>query len=243
MYDNQNTDELPLLVKNKPKEQQEAFVKAFNSAILKGLTEDEAMLSGTSAMAILAKRNAVINKQDFSTRKRPSHVPDIAVIKALREQEAQALIQEEIEKQRLEYVAVPSYLGKSLPKNKDRNVIAANFDNQDRFVILFDTGEQLVSKSMAIKEYVEQYVSVSMKGSSASALPGDVQYSEYLLSGLSTTILATEHLLNVITSCYILKQDGSEITLDVQIDANKNITVLSLIPMTNFTLYLTGIKA
>lgn len=96
MYDIENTDALPLLVKNKPKEQQEAFVKAFNSALLKGLTDDEALLSGTSAMAILAKRNAAINKQDFSTRKRPSHIPDIAVIKALREQEAQALIQEEI---------------------------------------------------------------------------------------------------------------------------------------------------
>lgn len=229
MYDIQNTDALPLLVKNKPKEQQEAFVKAFNSAILKGLTDDEAMLSGTSAMAILAKRNAFVNKQDFSARKRPSHVPDISVIKALREQEAQALIQEEIEKQRLEYVAVPSYLGKALPKNKDRNVIAANFDSQDRFVILFDTGEQLISKSMAIKEYVEQYVSVNMKAQ--EIVPGNYVTYTKPLSGFTVVIPQSEHGVAVVNPVTVRKNNGQDVGVAVSIDNNQTVTITSNISL------------
>lgn len=250
MYDIQNTDALPPVVKHKPREQQEAFIKAFNSAMLKGLTNDEALVSGTSAMAILAKRNSSVNKANYSAkseRKRPSHLPDIELIKALREEQAHALLEEEIEKQRINTVGVPSYLGKALPQGKTRNVIAANFDSQDRFVILFDTGEQLISKSMAIKEFVEQYVSVSMKAAEAPPIvvsPGDFLYQEYALSGLSKNILATEHLLQKITSYYIINNTtGSEVSVAVVIDISKNITINSNIILSNHTLYLTGIAA
>lgn len=164
---------LPDAAKNKPANQQEAFVTSANNALARGLTEEEAIFAGIGAMRIVAKKNATVNKVNYSAKevvKRPSHIPDPVLIKALQQQEAQEILKAEMEK----IVSVPSYLGKSLPQGQQRNVIAANFDSKDRFVILFDTGEQLISRSMDIKQYVEQYVSVST--GSKDIVPGAMVY-------------------------------------------------------------------
>jgi hypothetical protein len=163
---------LPGVAQNKPEKQQEAFIAAANSALSRGLTEEEAIFAGIGAMRVVAKKNATVSKASYSAKeplKRPSHIPDPALIKALQQQEAQEILKAEMNK----IVSVPSYLGKSLPQDKQRNVIAANFDSKDRYVILFDTGEQLISRSIDIKQYVEQYVSVTQKQDGGTGIAGD----------------------------------------------------------------------
>jgi len=234
---------LPDVAKNKPEKQQEAFISSANNALERGLTEEEAIFAGIGAMRVVAKKNATVSKASYSAKeplKRPSHIPDPVLIKAFQQQEAQEILKAEMDK----LISVPSYLGKSLPQGTQRNVIAANFDSQDRYVILFDTGEQLISRSMDIKQYVEQYVTISGKSGGGSSAPsGDILYNEYPLSGFSTTVLSTEHLLSSITSYYILNQESDEVILDVKIDTNKNIIVSGLVALDNFTLHLTGIKS
>lgn len=235
---------LPDVAKNKPEKQKEAFIAAANNALSRGLTEEEAIFAGIGAMRVVAKKNATVNKSSYSAKeslKRPSHIPDPVLIKALQQQEAQEILKAEMDK----LISIPSYLGKSLPQGTQRNVIAANFDSKDRFVILFDTGEQLISRSMDIKQYIEQYVSISGSGNGggSSAPSGDILYNEYPLSSFSTTVLATEHMLSSIISYYILNESGSEVILEVNIDSSKNITVSGLVALDNFTLHLTGIKS
>lgn len=219
---------LPDVAKNKPINQQEAFISSANNALARGLTEEEAIFAGIGAMRVVAKKNATVNKANYSTKevvKRPSHIPDPVLIKALQQQEAQEILKAEMEK----IVSVPSYLGKSLPQGQQRNVIAANFDSKDRFVILFDTGEQLISRSMDIKQYVEQYVSVST--GSKDIVPGNyVTYTKHL-TGFSVVVAQAEHGVAVVNPVTVRNSAGKEVEVSVEIDTAQTVTITSNISL------------
>lgn len=224
--------DLPPVAQNKPKDQQEAFVKSFNTALARGLTESEALVSGIGAMKALANRVSTVNKANYSAKqeaKRPAHLPDMSLVKALRHQEAQALLEQEIKKQSTSITVVPNYLGQSLSQGVVRNVIAANFDSQDRFVILFDTGEKLVSKSMAIKEYVEQYVSVSM--GSKDIVPGNYVTYTKALSGFSVSVTQAEHGVAVVNPVTVRNASGKEVEVSVEVDTAQTVTITSNISL------------
>ena len=218
---------LPDVAKNKPEKQQEAFIAAANNALSRGLTEEEAIFAGIGAMRVVAKKNATVSKASYSAKeplKRPSHIPDPVLIKALQQQEAQEILKAEMDK----LVSVPSYLGKSLPQGTQRNVIAANFDSKDRFVILFDTGEQLISRSMDIKQYVEQYVSVTQK---AVAAEGSYIIYERALSGFSDGITQAEHFIPKVNSVTIRKSDGTLVDAAIRISSSQDVFISSNISL------------
>lgn len=52
-----------------------------------------------------------------------------------------------------------AFLGKSaLPTDEQRNIISADFDNLNRLVMNFDTGEQIITKSIATVDNLEQHL-------------------------------------------------------------------------------------
>lgn len=159
-----NLESLPPSLRNKPEEQQQTYLRLYKAALSRGLTKEEAETSALlSTQAILKKTNVAKQREPV---KIPSHVPTVEMVEALRKESGQRLIEEEINKQ----VSVPSQLGEPLKQGIQRNVIAANFDNKGRLVILFDTGEKLTTRSVDIKEYVEQFISVNNSGSSSQGV-------------------------------------------------------------------------
>lgn len=229
----------PDVAKNKPAEQVEACVLAANRTLDRGGTEEEAIFACVGAMKAVAK-SATVNKQNLSVkeaRKPPSHFPTAEMFKVLREEQ-----KEEVKKA----LVLPAFLSKhSLPEGITRNVIAINFDKTGKLVVAFDTGEIITTDAVAIKEIFEQYVSISTGGSSGTTpVPtGNVFYNQFALSGTHFILNKEEHGLDSIIAFYIKDKHHKEVILEVHINHTGRIDIHSLIPMTDMTLHLTGIKS
>lgn len=103
-------------------------------------------------MKFIPKKNKLVNKRELTKKVLPSHVPTVKVLEDI------GITEEEVKT----LPRVDSFLrGHNLPLDVDRNVIAANFNQRDQLEILFDTGEKIVTSAINIKEYVEQYVTVT----------------------------------------------------------------------------------
>lgn len=228
-YDLQN---LPPALQNKPEEQKVAFLTAYEAAIQKGRNSTEAEFAGMSAVKLLVRKN--FSTRDKTFKKTPSHVPTLDVIKAIKEEEPvrKALL-------------LPAFLQKhSLPEGVSRNVIAANFDTKGKLVIAFDTGETITTDALSVQEIIEQHISVNMRGGSGGGTnpSSNVFYNEYALSGTHFILNKQEHGLDNIISFYIKDKHHKEVILEVHINHTGRIDIHSLIPMTDMTLHLTGIK-
>lgn len=253
-------DNLPPSIQNKTKEQKEAFIKAFNKALDKGVTQDEAMFAGLASVKLASK--SILNssnKKDFSTRKAnnfkttPKHLQQLLDVSEVANR---SVLQEEVETQEVETVLkqrikdtsiLPIFLQKhSLNYGIDRNVVAMNFDTQGALVTVFDTGESIKTDAVAIQEYIQQTIGVFQnKKSDGGVTASNVLYNTFDLSGFSKTITALDHGLSAITSYYVLNNNtNSEVMLSFEIDnVTKDITISGVIPLDDFTLHLTGIKA
>lgn len=137
-------DNPPDAVKNKPKHVIEACVLAANSALAKGLTEEEAIFACLAA----AKRvEGSISKAKVQ-RSVPQHI--------------QALINREVQEPERQKAINSVFLGKSaLPADKERTLVQADFNSKNQLVLTFDTGEKITTSAPNIEQNIEQYLSVS----------------------------------------------------------------------------------
>ena len=139
----------PDAVKNKPKHVIEACVLTANSALTKGLTEEEAIFACLGA----AKRTE--SQSVTKTVKRP--VP----------QHIQALLERKIQEPETQAQINSVFLGKSaLPADKERTLVQADFNSKNQLVLTFDTGEKITTSAPNIEQNIEQYLSVSTGGTS-----------------------------------------------------------------------------
>lgn len=150
----------PDAVKNKPKHVIEACVLAANSALAKGLTEEEAIFACLGA----AKRTESQSLTKAVKRPVPQHI--------------QALLERKIQEPETQAKINSVFLGKSaLPADKERTLVQADFNSKNQLVLTFDTGEKITTSAPNIEQNIEQYLSVSTGG--AVGLTNPVDYIEF----------------------------------------------------------------
>ena len=146
----------PDAVKNKPKHVIEACVLAANSALAKGLTEEEAIFACLGA----AKRTEAQSVTKTVKRPIPQHI--------------QALLERKVQEPETQRAINSVFLGKSaLPADKERTLVQADFNQKNQLVLTFDTGEKITTSAPDIEQNIEQYLSVS------SGLFNPVSYIEF----------------------------------------------------------------
>lgn len=144
----------PDIIKNKSKEIIQACVTAANAALTKGLTQEEAVFAAMGVAKRLEQSSVVKQVKP----KVPQHVQALLnrTVEQLKEPEHKASIDR-------------AFLGKSaLPSGQERTLVSADFNSKNQLVLLFNTGEQLITKSIDIDQSVQQYLNVSTGGSSGS---------------------------------------------------------------------------
>ena len=150
----------PDAVKNKPKHVIEACVLAANSALAKGLTEEEAIFACLGA----AKRTEAQSVTKTVKRPVPQHI--------------QALLERKIQEPETQAKINSVFLGKSaLPADKERTLVQADFNSKNQLVLTFDTGEKITTSAPNIEQNIEQYLSVSTGGT--VGLTNPVDYIEF----------------------------------------------------------------
>lgn len=140
----------PDIIKNKSKEIIQACVLAANSALAKGLTQEEAIFAAMGT----AKRLEQSSVAKQVKPKVPQHVQALLdrTVQQANEPENKAQINR-------------AFLGKSaLPSDQERTLVSADFNDKNQLVLLFDTGEQLITKAIDIDQSIQQYLSVSANG-------------------------------------------------------------------------------
>jgi hypothetical protein len=185
-------NDLPLTIQNKPSHILQEGLQAANTAILKGLSNDEATFVCLQRIKALEGRS---KPSPEPSRKVPEHVKQLLKAR-VQEPEVQQGIQR-------------AFLGKNaLPSNQDRNLVNAEFNKNDQLVLTFDTGETITTKSVAIKEYIEQHLSVQ------AGLTNPVDYLGF--------DLLTDHIVDVgelawneIDGTLDLGMKGGEVTLQI----------------------------
>lgn len=143
----------PDVVKNKPKHVIEACVLAANSALAKGLTEEEAIFACLSA----AKRTESSSVTKAVKRPVPQHI--------------QALLERKVQEPETQAKINSVFLGKSaLPADKERTLVQADFNSKNQLVLTFDTGEKITTSAPNIEQNIEQYLSVSTNGANGPSV-------------------------------------------------------------------------
>lgn len=136
--------DLPLNLQQKPDRMITAGLSAANTALLKGCTVDEATFACIQAMKQLERTFRPV----VEPRKIPEHVKQL-LVKQVSEPETQKAIHK-------------AFLGdNALPTDQDRTVVNAEFNDKNQLVILFDTGEKIITKSLDITQNIEQYLTVT----------------------------------------------------------------------------------
>ena len=149
----------PDAVKNKPKHVIEACVLAANSALAKGLTEEEAIFACLGA----AKRTEAQSVTKTVKRPVPQHI--------------QALLERKVQEPETQRAINSVFLGKSaLPADKERTLVQADFNSKNQLVLTFDTGEKITTSAPNIEQNIEQYLSVS---AGSTGLTNPVDYIEF----------------------------------------------------------------
>jgi hypothetical protein len=235
---------LPPALKNKSEEQKKIFIRVANEALKNGRTESEAIFSGLAAANNLGTRKKAVEKV---ARVVPSHVPKrvpedlVEASKAVREASFGREVLVDALGNSYSKNVLPirrEFLGdEALPTDVQRNLVYADFNDKNELVLRFDTGEELVTKSIAVEQIYEQFVSIygSKKQDSASGLSS----LEFHLSGLNFTVSGLDHKFLQIADILFLKND-KEVSIDYSVDINMNITIESNVDLTGVTLRITG---
>lgn len=229
-------DSPPAFVKNKPEKLQRIAVDVFNKALQGGRSEEEALFAAIAAVKAQEKPKRSVNK-DFRTR--PSHFPVRDIEKA------QEGFVQPLEASTGTFASstkvIPirrEFLGdNALPTEQERNVVSADFDDKNRLVITFDTGERIITRPITIEEHLENYVSLVNKVQSTGA-SGLVKY-ETNLTGLSQSIPSGVHGITELVSIYFTK-NSKEISVDWLFDGLQNIVINSNVDLTGVVLVAYG---
>lgn len=201
--------DLPQYIQSKPSHILEKGLDAANIALSKGLTTDEAIF------ACLQRIKAVEGRSKTSAeplRKVPEHVKQLLKAK-IDEPETQSKIKQQ-------------FLGKNaLTPDQNRNLVNAEFNTKDQLVLTFDTGETITTKSVAIKEYIENYLNVTT--GSTGEITGLTNPTDFLGFNTSSGLVADvgELVWNDTDGTLDLGLKGGEVTL--QIGQEQHVRILN----------------
>jgi hypothetical protein len=132
----------------------ELFAKVANASLAKGLSKEEAVFAGTSAVKIEERKN---EPEKPKKRKVPSHVDSLRSYTNPFEIVSQTVETKDFVRN--------SLVGKSvLPFNKERTIISADFNAKNQLVLTFDTGEKITTNTPNIEQHVDQYLNITARG-------------------------------------------------------------------------------
>ena len=155
--------DLPLSIQSKPSHILQEALASANTALSKGLSNDEATFVCLQKIKSLEGR---LKPSKAPSRVVPEHVKQLLKAK-VQEPQVQQGIQRE-------------FLGKNaLPTGTDRTLVNAEFNEKNQLVLTFNTGEQLVTKSVVTEDNIQQYISVAVGASGSSGLTNPVDYIEF----------------------------------------------------------------
>ena len=146
---------LPDAVKNKTEKAKRAFLSAYDSAIDRGLSDQDALFSGLSA-ATAAEKGSVNKAATLSKPIKPALPSHLAAVLQKRAVEPSEPLPE----------ATPrikqAFLGKNaLVPDAERSLVSASWDANARLQLQFDDGQKIITDPVPVSENIEQYVSVS----------------------------------------------------------------------------------
>lgn len=150
-WSNQN---VPSFVKNKSKEEQELAIKVANDTLTKTQDEGSAIFAAIAAVKEYNRKKTQQKALQSIRKYYPSHISSLlnkAIVEPVEAVAGDSDNKLPIRKE---------FLGENaLPTGIQRNLVSAEFDNNSRLRLVFDTGEQIITKSVA--QTVENYVNIS----------------------------------------------------------------------------------
>ena len=169
-------DTIPSM-RNRSSKARKAFAEVANAALERGLTEEEAIFAGIAA-ADRADGKTPVKRIHKVQPKIPLHLKAVLELQKNQQEEKQAIHRAFLPKN-------------SLSTNQDRNVISAEWGSRGELILVFDTGERLVTSPVPVSENIEQYISISNVSESSSSSSqddeGDAAY-QYNSSGYVSRI-------------------------------------------------------
>lgn len=145
---------LPDAVKNKSEKAKRAFLSAYNSAIDRGLSDDDALFSGLTAATNAEK--SVSKATTLSKPIKPALPSHLAAVLQKRAVEPSSSLPEAIPRIKQEF------LGKNaLTADPERSLVSASWDANARLQLQFDDGQKIVTDPVPVSENIEQYIGVT----------------------------------------------------------------------------------
>lgn len=137
-------EQLPLHIRSKPEDILKAGLLAANTALSKGLSQDEATFVCLQRIKSLEVRF----KPTVEPRVIPSHVS--------------SLLKQNIVQELVPAVIKQAFLGKNaLVPNPDRSLVNADFNKRNQLVLTFNTGEVIKTRAIKVNELIEQHLTVT----------------------------------------------------------------------------------
>ncbi len=144
-----NEANLPASMQFKSKELKNIYITAANKSYQKLQDKDAANFAGLNAVSIEERKSIAAVKKSAPVI--PLHLK--AVLEA-----SKSIPDTNTSKSIIQQAFLPK---NSLEVGKDRSLVSADFDNLGRLVLLFDTGEKIITSEIAIKEYIEQNIAIA----------------------------------------------------------------------------------
>jgi hypothetical protein len=239
---------LPPALKNKTEEQKKIFIRVANEALKNGRTDQEAIFAGLAATNNLGTRKKAVEKVVKVT---PSHVPKkvqedlVDTSKAVLEASFGREVLTDALGNTYSKNVLPirrEFLGdEALPTDTDRNLVYADFNDNNELVLRFDTGEEIVTKSIAVEQIYEQFVSIynQQQQDAGPVQPSNIKHYDQMLTGTLVVIGDGTHKIHEIVSIYFTK-NGRDVSVDWEFDSNKNIIIRSNVDLTGVLLVAHG---
>lgn len=145
---------LPDAVKNKTEKAKRAFLSAYDSAIDRGLSEDDSLFSALTAATNAEK--SVNKATTLSKPIKPALPSHLAAVLQKRAVEPSSSLPEATPRIKQEF------LGKNaLTADPERSLVSASWDANARLQLQFDDGAKIVTDPVPVSENIEQHVSIS----------------------------------------------------------------------------------
>ena len=140
---------LPVSMQGKSKALRNIYIEAANKSFSKFEDEQAALFAASQAVSIEERKLA--NEKRKSAPAVPMHLK--AVLDA-----AKTLPTVDSKRETIQQAFLPK---NALQSGLNRSLVSADFDDKGQLVLLFDTGEKIVTSEIAIKEYIEQNIAIA----------------------------------------------------------------------------------
>lgn len=145
---------LPDTVKNKTEKAKKAFLSAYDSAIDRGLSDDDALFSGLTAATNAEK--PLKKSTTLSKPIKPALPSHLAAVLQKRAVEPSSDLPDATPRIKQEF------LGKNaLTADPERSLVSASWDNKARLQLQFDDGQKIITDPVPVSENIEQHIGIS----------------------------------------------------------------------------------